>query len=202
MNATAVASYALIDPTDTTTVPATLALLGPELAAWLEDATRADGLQLREAVSQTAAAAEVAAWPEGRIFGPGGELRWLRGPGGTCELRLILEGDATQLPAAFAVADGRVLSLALVGDEHLLLWGQQRGGRWDEGRIPELQRHIPAPWVAQSGPHSFASLYVLSYEAPWPEYASVRLFTRFRGYVHAYTPPKAGEEQADDPTPA
>jgi hypothetical protein len=123
-------------------------------SAWLEDPARVDGLLLRDGdVQHDEARQWLAMWPEGRLFGPGGELRWTR-PDAT-GVHLVLISDTMALPATYS---GRK-TISHLYDERTLLWGRYDSSKnaWLEGRIPELR--YPERW-----PGPYAGLYMRYYE--------------------------------------
>lgn len=140
--------------------------LGPNaenwLSAWLEDPQRQDGLCVRDAdVGVEEAQQWLATWPQGRIFGTTGELRWECLDNG--QLHLVLTGD-NGVTASFA-QHKRALNLEYLGDEELFLWGtyydtdeqEQEEHRWHEDRIPELR--YPKLWCG-----TYARLRTRAYE--------------------------------------
>ena len=162
-----------------------------ELAsAWLEDdPLYADGLRLRDAalgaddanggLSLDQAQALPKRWPEGRIFGSQGELRWECRSADTMDLVLT-----TDRPAEGALPDGfdHKLDLDALGEEALLLWGNNEKGSWSEERIPQLP--YPSQW---QGP--YATILSRSYlHIGCEDRLYESRIVRYRGYNGAYQP--------------
>lgn len=125
-----------------------------KLSAWLEDPVRVDGLLLRDSdVQRDEARQWLATWPEGRLFGPEGEIHWTRLT--AAEVHLVVISDTMTLPETYS---GRK-TISHLYDERALLWGRYSSSRqvWLEGRIPELR--YPAHW---QGP--YAGLCMRYYE--------------------------------------
>lgn len=199
----ALMSYAVLDQPEKEVVSAAVALLGSPLRAWLEDERRHDGLALIENLAAEAAVDEVAAWPQGRIFGDVGELRWARRPDGRINLVLIGDGLTNeQLPLAFRGSDNdarvRKLVPLIDQDETILFWGELRRGRWEDGRIPAMDRFILETWKHAGRRFPYVGLRIRAYIDDWPEQDSTRMPVRYCAFVADYTPEQIAEEQPDD----
>lgn len=160
---------------------------GVRASAWLEDPLRPDGLKLCDAalgddegggVSSAVAQSLIDAWPEGRLFGDHGELRWETRPDGTLDLVLTSDrpGDQ-QLPDGFEAP----VQIEWLGNQALLLWGERRNGPWSEGRIPHLP--YPGGW---KGPYAAIRSrdYRLPESADRPYESRI---TRFRSFDGTYS---------------
>jgi hypothetical protein len=187
------------DPEAAQLVAAALPLLGLPLAAWLEDPQQPDGLSLRETLDLPAAEALAGAWPQGRLFGPAGELRWEPDPSGGRAFALLVEQSLTvRLPGLFGTADGRARIVSPGSEELLLLWGELRGSHWQERRIPAIDRLIPPEWKQPERQGSHAALRVRFYELDWPEQQTVRQLVRYLAYVPDYLSSTRLEEPEDE----
>ncbi|MBK9709822.1 MAG: hypothetical protein IPO81_00585 [Kouleothrix sp.] len=157
-----------------------LAVLGGgPINAWLENELHYDqGLWLRDDVSPADVLELLRTWPQGRLFTSLADIRWEQESAGSLHL-VIIADDVTE---GIFKADDPVLREA-GGQQHLLLWGERRDGKWAEGRIPNLARYYPAHW---KGP--YAAILAQSYEADWPEAATVRVVMRYFKYVDEYRP--------------
>jgi hypothetical protein len=114
---------------------------GAGCSAWLEHPLRVDGIELRDGnVTPDDVAALLEEWSEGRLFGTNGELRW---EDAGEHVHLVLISDT---PNAIPLDYVGCLKLEPLNadPEHLLVWGQRRGDRWSEERIPMLD--YPKKW--------------------------------------------------------
>jgi|GEM_PF-3311633 len=165
---------------------------GP-LAAWLEDPQRIDGLSLQEGIRADDLPRLMQHWPQGRLFGPAADVQWERLSDGS--VHVVAISDAALDSAHW---QGVLPLTALDTDDqtdgmHLLLWGEYKKGRWEEGRIPGLNRRpgqepcYPTHW---QGP--YAAIVACCYEARWDYQAgsmeSVRTITRYLRYDGNYQP--------------
>jgi len=120
-------------------------------SAWLENPLRVDGLCLRDAdVTSDETQQLLAEWPQGRIFGEGGDLQWEWLDDKRMHLVLISDRG---IPPGYEGC----MSLEPDTEEHLFLWGQYEREAWREDRIPTLP--YPSTW---QGP--YAMLRVQGYE--------------------------------------
>ena len=88
--------------------------------------------------------------PAGRIFAPGGEIKWRLLDAGRC--RLVFLGDSDWLPGVLKVRDELDRLRLVRRPEKMILWGQQTDdseGDWVELRIPHRFRY-PAPGEDQA----------------------------------------------------
>ncbi len=134
--------------------------LGPNdkncLSAWLENPECKEGLCLRDADVGLAEAQQwLAKWPQGRIFGSTGELRWECLDNG--QLHLVLTSDNGVMESF--VHHEPALNLEYLGDEELFLWGtyDNQEQMWHEDRIPKLC--YPELWCG-----TYARLCTRAYE--------------------------------------
>jgi hypothetical protein len=140
-----------------------------DCSAWLEAPLNPRGLALRDRdVSLTEAGGLLNDWPDGRLFGPIGELRWERTGDTTVHLVLTSDIGAAGFPAGYdgaltLVVIEPVEGIGLQGgaaapeSPQVLLWGHKGSRGWSEERIPELR--YPATW-----PGPYAAVIVRSYE--------------------------------------
>ncbi len=147
-------------------------------SAWLENPARANGLLLRDGdVQQGEARQWLMTWPEGRLFGPGGEIRWIQLD--AARVHLVLISDAMALPETYNARE----TISHLHDECTLLWGSYSASKnaWLEGRIPELR--YPAHW---RGP--YAGLRMRYYElAASPSRPYISEIIRYLAYDGAIT---------------
>lgn len=141
-------------------------------SAWLDAPNTPNGIELRDADLRLKDAQRLAPmWPEGRLFGAHGELRWERLPNDAYHLVLLTEAGAV-LPPGYP-EDTRLDLVQDDHDEHVLLWGERSSGKWAEERIPHLEYH--AAWKKR-----YARLTVRHYRAePTDERPYERLFARY-----------------------
>lgn len=174
---TQIVAHTLESVTEASLQPFVATLGAGPYHAWLEDERRPDGLRLCDDITDAAEALRlIMKWPQGHLFNRAGHLQWERPDDN--RIHLVLIGDGA-LPTGL---DSQPLEQ--IGEEHLLLWGEQRGG-WATGRIPRMGDRYPTGWA---GPH--ASLHVCTYELDWPGAQSVRVITRylaFQGADHRFS---------------
>jgi hypothetical protein len=182
---------------------------GP-LAAWLEDPQRIDGLSLQEEIGAGNVPELMQRWPQGRVFCATADVQWERLPDGNIHVVAIsdaaldsahwqsvipLEALNTGNRADDEIAPQEPAAIPDVSEYHLLLWGtyNQDGSRWEEGRIPGLNRQpdqepcYPTHW---QGP--YAAIVACSYETHWDYQEGCmkgsRTITRYLRYDGNYNP--------------